>query len=344
VNHLEPREDRVELLSIDALEPGPNQPRRAFEASTIEGLSDSVREHGIIEPLLVRPLGGGPRFEIVIGERRWRAARLAGLLRVPAIVRILDDDEAFSHSLAENVARESLPAIDEVLAVARLAAAHGVREAGRRLGKPHSWVSKRKRLSEAPAFVVDFLATGKSKDVEAHYELAKLAEKDPDSARLIIQRHPADGHLRAEVKAIASVQGDGDGDVGDGEESGNDVTVAEENGSHANHRDSYATRSRPGDHQSDADFRLESREDEIRSADMGDEEDEDGRVQKARQPPWRPSDALELEQPFAPEAILVTSVEAKRAGHLVLTTAMGETAYELTERARVQLQAILGAP
>jgi ParB/RepB/Spo0J family partition protein len=341
MNHLEPREDRVELLSIDALEPSPTQPRRAFEASTIEGLSDSVREHGIIEPLLVRPLGGGPRFEIVIGERRWRAARLAGLLRVPAIVRVFDDDEAFSHSLAENVARESLAAIDEVLAVARLAAAHGVREAGRRLGKPHSWVSKRKRLAEGPAFVVDFLATGQSKDVEAHYELAKLAERDPDAARLIIQRHATDGHLRAEVKAIASVQGDGDGDD---EGSGNDVTADEEHGSHANHPDSYATGSRPGDHQSDSDFRIESREDEIRSADMGDEEDGDGRVQKARQPPWRPSDAPELEQPFAPEAILVTSVEAKRAGHLVLTTAMGETAYELTERARVQLQAILGAP
>ena len=340
MNHLEPREDRVELLSIDALEPSPTQPRRAFEASTIEGLSDSVREHGIIEPLLVRPLGGGPRFEIVIGERRWRAARLAGLLRVPAIVRVFDDDEAFSHSLAENVARESLAAIDEVLAVARLAAAHGVREAGRRLGKPHSWVSKRKRLAEGPAFVVEFLATGQSKDVEAHYELVKLAEKDPDAARLVIQRHAADGHLRAEVKAIASVQRDGDVD----EEAVNDGTSAEEHGSHANHSNSSATGSQTGDLESDADFRLdESREDEIHSADLGDE-DGDGKVRTARQPPWRPSDAPELEQAFAPEAILVTSVEAKRAGHLVLTTAMGETAYELTERARVQLLAILGAP
>jgi hypothetical protein len=77
---------------------------------------------------------------------------------------------------------------------------------------------------------------------------------------------------------------------------------------------------------------------------MDDEDGDDGKARTARQPPWRPSDAPELEQAFAPEAILVTSVEAKRAGHLVLTTAMGETAYELTERARLQLLAILGVP
>ena len=110
-----------ELLEIpvDAIHPNSKQPRRRFEAEAASGLADSVRKQGVIQPLLVRPRGIGG-YEIVAGERRWRAAREAGRETVPAVVRAVDDRDTLLLGLVENVAREQLTAVEESRAYAVL--------------------------------------------------------------------------------------------------------------------------------------------------------------------------------------------------------------------------------
>src|SRR4051794_38089957 len=97
--------DELRSLPVDLIEPNPRQPRRTFDEDALLGLADSVRERGVLQPVLVRPVPGGA-YELVAGERRWRAARLAGLDEVPALVRARDDSESLELALVENMARE----------------------------------------------------------------------------------------------------------------------------------------------------------------------------------------------------------------------------------------------
>ncbi len=113
--------DVVTVLAVDQLRPGTGQPRRSFGEAGLMSLATSIREHGVLQPLLVRPVKGG--HEIVAGERRWRAAQLAGLREVPVVVRTLDDRQARLAALLENLQRENLNLIDEVDAKLELAAA-----------------------------------------------------------------------------------------------------------------------------------------------------------------------------------------------------------------------------
>nr|WP_308424670.1 ParB/RepB/Spo0J family partition protein [Deinococcus malanensis] len=99
-------------LPVQALKPGSQQPRRTFDQPALEALAESIRSEGILQPLLVRPVPGG--HEIVAGERRWRAAQLAGLLEVPVLIRQLDDRQALTAGLMENLQRQDLNVIDEV--------------------------------------------------------------------------------------------------------------------------------------------------------------------------------------------------------------------------------------
>lgn len=108
----QPEAVSIRHLSLEALKPGSQQPRRVFDDLTLQDLANSIREHGILQPLLVRPVDGG--FEIVAGERRWRAARLVGLIDVPVLIRRMTDQEARAAALIENLQREDLNIIDEV--------------------------------------------------------------------------------------------------------------------------------------------------------------------------------------------------------------------------------------
>jgi len=311
-------------VAVDALEVNPNQPRETIDDDELESLTASVRAKGrLVQPLVARPLGSGG-YEIVCGERRWRAAKAAGLAEVPVVVRELTDDEAFEESLVENIQREGMVPLDEARAVARLASTHGVQEAARRLGKPHHWVSKRKRIAEAPAFVVDFVASRSSADVEAFYELTKLADVDPDAAQNIVDNHAPGGHLRDEVKAAARAARDDD-EGGDGDRS------------HAN--DSSPADEEPGFYRPSSAQDDDGDEDD--DGENGDDPDGSGSAKEAK-PSWLPSDAPELDEPFDVEpALLVSAVTARRAGHIVLTTSGGSTAYEFTPEARAQLGALL---
>ncbi|WP_102127019.1 ParB/RepB/Spo0J family partition protein [Deinococcus planocerae] len=113
--------DQLRALPLDALSPTPYQPRGEFDGASLEDLAGSIRENGVLQPVLVRPREGGG-YEIVAGERRWRAARLAGLSEIPAYIRDLTDDQAAAASAVENLLREDLNPVEEVEAKRRIAA------------------------------------------------------------------------------------------------------------------------------------------------------------------------------------------------------------------------------
>jgi ParB family chromosome partitioning protein len=164
-----------ELLEIpvDAIHPNPKQPRRRFEAEAASGLADSVRKQGIIQPLLVRPRGVGG-YEIVAGERRWRAAREAGRKTVPAVVRAVDDRDTLLLGLVENVAREQLTAVEESRAYAVLIDEFGLSlgEVAERVGRSKPSVSNRIRLLELPDDVLGMVERGQLSEGHARAVLA----------------------------------------------------------------------------------------------------------------------------------------------------------------------------
>lgn len=151
----------VRTLAIGEIEPHPGQPRRQFDEGALAELADSIRARGLIQPIIVRPLGG--RFQIVAGERRWRAAQRAGLAQIPAIVREFSDLETLEVALIENIQRKDLSAIEEAEGYRRLIVDHGhSQEAlGRLVHKSRSHVANLLRLLELPPSVQEAVADGR---------------------------------------------------------------------------------------------------------------------------------------------------------------------------------------
>ncbi|HEY3765874.1 MAG TPA: ParB/RepB/Spo0J family partition protein [Gaiellales bacterium] len=147
-------------IEISQVRPNPRQPRRNFDDDAIHRLADSVRADGIVQPIVVRDTGDG--YEIVAGERRWRAARIAGLRTIPSIVRNADDRETLILALAENVAREDLNPVDQARAYAVLADELDLSqtEIARRVGKSRPAVANTMRLLELPDEVLDLVSGG----------------------------------------------------------------------------------------------------------------------------------------------------------------------------------------
>jgi ParB family chromosome partitioning protein len=170
----EPVEDLREL-PLDLIVPNPRQPRREFDPEALQALAGSFGEQGVLQPVLVRPRPGGT-YELVAGERRWRAARLAGLERIPALVREREDAAAIEAALIENMAREDLNPIDEARACAALVEELGLtrKEIGRRVGRSRVAVSNLVRLLDLPDEVIDLLQSGAL--TEGHGRALLLAE------------------------------------------------------------------------------------------------------------------------------------------------------------------------
>jgi len=160
-------------IQVDAIHPNPRQPRRRFEPEAASGLAESVRRQGVIQPLLVRPRGVGG-YEIVAGERRWRAAREAGRTTVPAVVRDADDRETLLLGLVENVAREQLTPIEEARAYAVLIEEFSLSlgEVAERVGRSKPSVSNRIRLLELPDDVLGMVERGQLTEGHARAVLA----------------------------------------------------------------------------------------------------------------------------------------------------------------------------
>jgi len=147
-------------LPVEAIERNPNQPRKRFEEKKLEELAASIREHGIVEPILVRREGG--KYRILAGERRWRAAQRAGLKEVPAVLREASERQAFEIALVENLQREDLNAIEEAEAYEVLIEEHGLTQdaIAQRVGKERSTVANALRLLRLPSEVRDLVRDG----------------------------------------------------------------------------------------------------------------------------------------------------------------------------------------
>lgn len=141
--------DQAEV-EIDLISPGPMQPRTHFDEGSLEGLADSIRSHGIVQPLLVRRQGN--RYELIAGERRWRAARLAGLAKVPVVVKEVPDQDLLEIALIENIQRENLNPIEEAQAYKRLIENVGLTQEAlaARVGRDRSYITNYLRLLKLP--------------------------------------------------------------------------------------------------------------------------------------------------------------------------------------------------
>jgi ParB family transcriptional regulator, chromosome partitioning protein len=171
----------VKLVPIDRIEPNPEQPRLAFDEATLIELASSIREHGVLQPILLRPIDDG-RFQLIAGERRWRATRIAGLIAIPALVEDIDDDTALEISIIENLQREDISPLDEAAMYDRMIREHGysIRKLAEKLGKDKGYLENRLRLADAPPEVRELVSL--RKDTLSHaYELMKVT--DPKKRR-----------------------------------------------------------------------------------------------------------------------------------------------------------------
>jgi ParB family chromosome partitioning protein len=202
-----PKDETEELrqLPVDLIAPNPRQPRTAFEDEALVGLADSIRARGILQPVLVRPLAGG-RYELIAGERRWRAARMAELETVPAIIRRDDDAASLELALIENMVREELNPIDEARACAALVEELGLsrEEVGLRVGRSRVAVSNLIRLLELPDEALELVERGFL--TEGHGRALLLAEDHGERRRLA--RAAAEGgwsvrELESQARAAA---------------------------------------------------------------------------------------------------------------------------------------------
>ncbi|HET6944278.1 MAG TPA: ParB/RepB/Spo0J family partition protein [Gaiellaceae bacterium] len=190
VGGIDPAESELLELPVDAIHPNPKQPRKRFDGEAGSGLAESVKRQGVIQPLLVRPRAAGG-FELIAGERRWRAAREAGRPTVPAVVREADDRDTLVLGLIENVAREQLTPVEEARAYAALLDEFGLPlgEVADRVGRSKPSVSNRIRLLDLPDDVLGMLERGQLSEGHAR---AVLAVPDHDGrrrlAREIVQK------------------------------------------------------------------------------------------------------------------------------------------------------------
>ena len=166
----------VRIVHIERIEPNPEQPRMVFEQEALDELAASIREHGVLQPILVRPLGPNT-YQIVAGERRWRASKQAGLATIPAMIEDIDDDTALEIAIIENLQREDLTPLDEAAIFDRMIHQHGysIRKLADKLGKDKGYLENRLRLADAPPEIRELVSL--RKDSLSHaYELMKVED------------------------------------------------------------------------------------------------------------------------------------------------------------------------
>jgi ParB family chromosome partitioning protein len=185
----------VRIVPVDRIDSNPQQPRLAFNQETLDELAASIREHGVLQPILVRPIGQN-RYQLVAGERRWRASKQAGLETIPALIEEIDDDTALEISIIENLQREDISPLDEAAMYDRMVREHGysIRKLADKLGKDKGYLENRLRLADAPPEIRELVSL--RKDTLSHaYELMKVE----DSKK---RRRLADQVARGELTLI----------------------------------------------------------------------------------------------------------------------------------------------
>ena len=198
-------EPRYREVPIELIRPNPKQPRRTIDPESISSLAESIAEAGVIQPLVVRPLPDG-RYELIAGERRWRAAREAGLSSVPALLRDEDEGQRMQIALIENVAREDLNPVDEARACATLVDDLGLskEELARRLGRTRPAISNLIRLLDLPDQVLELLAAG---DLSEGHGRAILQAKENDARKRLAREAVAGGWSVRETERRAKAAG-----------------------------------------------------------------------------------------------------------------------------------------
>jgi ParB family chromosome partitioning protein len=178
--------DETREIPVELIRPNPNQPRKRFEEQGLQALAESLGERGVLQPVLVRPVAGGT-YELVAGERRWRAAQIAGLETIPTLVRDRDDAQSLEVALVENMAREDLNPVEEARAVAGLVEELGLtrEDVGRRVGRSRVAVSNLLRLLDLPDETLELLEDGRLS--EGHGRALLLAPEHADRRRLAKQ-------------------------------------------------------------------------------------------------------------------------------------------------------------
>jgi ParB family chromosome partitioning protein len=208
------------LVPIENITRNPRNPRRQFDDAELQDLASSIRQHGIVQPVVVRSLVEG-QYEIIAGERRWRAAQLAGLVEVPVIVRNVDDRTALEIAIVENVQRSDLNPLEEALGYEQLIAEHGYtqNDLGDIIGKSRSHVANSLRLLKLPTPVRDMLSSG---TLSAGHARALIPTSDPTAlAKTIVAKglsvrdaeRIAQNDIRAQSQPQASAKPEKDSDT-----------------------------------------------------------------------------------------------------------------------------------
>jgi ParB family chromosome partitioning protein len=207
-----PALEDLRMVPLELIAPNPRQPRRIFDDAALALLAGSLRERGVLQPVLVRPIAGG-RYELVAGERRWRAAQIAGLETIPALVRERDDAEALEAALVENMAREDLNPVEEARACAALVEELGLtRETvGLRVGRSRVAVSNLMRLLDLPDETLELLERG---DLSEGHGRALLLATDHADRRRLARSAVADGWSVRVLETKAREANEPDGRVG----------------------------------------------------------------------------------------------------------------------------------
>jgi ParB family chromosome partitioning protein len=195
------RESELRAIPVDLISPNPRQPRREFDEGSLLALADSLTERGVLQPVLLRPVPGGT-YELIAGERRWRAAQLAGFESVPALVRPHDDTASLELALIENMAREDLNPVEEARACALLVEELGLtrEDVGRRVGRSRVAVSNLLRLLDLPDEVLELLAAGHL--TEGHGR-ALLTASDHEARRRLAREAVHEGWTVRQTEARA---------------------------------------------------------------------------------------------------------------------------------------------
>ncbi|MEO0637687.1 MAG: ParB/RepB/Spo0J family partition protein [Pseudomonadota bacterium] len=193
-------------IPIDRLGPNPNNPRREFAETDLSDLANSIREHGVMQPLLVRkdPGGAPGRFEIIAGERRWRASQRVGLHEVPVIVRDATDKSSLELAIVENVQRADLNAVEEALGYHRLMTDHDYtqNDLGQVIGKSRSHVANTLRLLKLPPDVLELVANG---SLSAGHARTLVTAEDPG---LLARKIVAEGLSVRQAEKLAQANDD----------------------------------------------------------------------------------------------------------------------------------------
>jgi len=199
--------ESMTTIAIDALQAGRFQPRTRMDQEALAELADSIKAQGVMQPILARPLGAG-RYEIVAGERRWRAARMAGLTSVPALVREVPDRHAIAIALIENIQREDLNPLEEAAGMKRLIAEFGMThaEAAEAVGRSRTGITNALRLLELAPPVQEFLREGKLDMGHARALLALPPLKQIELAREAVAKQLSVRQVESRVAGLTGTR------------------------------------------------------------------------------------------------------------------------------------------